>query len=168
MHSGCDRGFWGSTGKMNTNGLRTSRTRNLRGLGLGLVLVLCVVGVLLFGDRAPVSTESPEGQAFESLPAAIQDQLTALGYVITSDSQSKEQGVTILDPRRASKGWSLYVSMLSQEAVLIDELGRTLHRWKAPRHQANRPAARKPCLNGFGQCVFSETGTSWPRRTLAP
>ena len=149
MHSGFDRGFWGSTGKMNTNGLRTSRTRNLRGLGLGLVLVLCVVGVLLFGDRAPVSTESPEGQAFESLPAAIQDQLTALGYVITSDSQSKEQGVTILDPRRASKGWSLYVSMLSQEAVLIDELGRTLHRWKAPEASGQSAGSEKTMPQWF-------------------
>lgn len=56
------------------------------------------------GASAAVSVD-----AFEDLPADVQAELEALGYVITTELPAGRSGVSVHDEARALAGWNLYV-----------------------------------------------------------
>ncbi len=129
--------------------------------GAGALFVLAA-GALWVRDLAPRESDSdgapsvPPSSARPLAPspsgdAGVERQLRALeslGYSGGSSVALDEVGVTVHEVARTTPGANLYCSGHGPEALLVDNFGRALHRWRMPFPEAF------PELGGWPEIPF--------------
>ena len=121
---------------------------------LGSVLFVAAIAFLAFvgGAMAMLGETFPHRYLRDAYLAGealiAQREETSDPYVTDQWRKARdgEKGVTINDPARASKGYTLYTSAGDAAAHLIDMDGRVVHEWRRPYSDVwnEQSAVKKP------------------------
>lgn len=86
-----------------------------------------LLGLLLLGGCGEGAEPSSEAQG----PGAALEALGYVGFVENADA-NRPAGVVVYDAAAVSPGWTLVMVHRIAEALLLDESGAILHRWRSP------------------------------------